>query len=171
METISNVKLLHLRFRLQGLHQRLLRIRIVQLRWEESGKEVFTSSPIEKDWDTIRMAQEMVVIEPQLIERKVDLSFLIWPTLLTLIGGFMSRGKDFSTRIQREAKHSYRQTTPIQDKSMHQRFRRSFLFSAPEPLYLEFSCKFASSDSSMMIGFAYVTRDFFCFCGANGKDR
>lgn len=109
--------------------------------------------------------------------------------------GFFSKVVSLGKRVVIETKHEITKAAyGVEHKNdrsrSYQRFHKTFHFKEPEPLFHEFACKFASSSRyrsprrdlesfgkikscliyrSLMIGSAFVTKNFLCFVGSNGS--
>jgi len=79
--------------------------------------------------------------------------------------GLFEKGFSLTKRIVKEAKHEFDKNIYM-DVHAQERFNRRFRFVASEPLYMEVPCKFASGKTMMLIGNAYITKNFFCFTGS-----
>eukprot|EP01127_Copromyxa_protea_P019377 TRINITY_DN6265_c0_g1_i1.p1 TRINITY_DN6265_c0_g1~~TRINITY_DN6265_c0_g1_i1.p1 ORF type:complete len:1044 (+),score=318.93 TRINITY_DN6265_c0_g1_i1:467-3133(+) len=90
------------------------------------------------------------------------------PPPKTGLAGFLGSTKDFGTRIGKEIGHMFEDDN---NHATYERFSQFFKFIHPEPLFMEFACKFASGEGQMVIGFGFVTRNFLCLNGGNARDQ
>lgn len=88
---------------------------------------------------------------------------------------WLAKAVSVGKRLVQEGKHEMekyslaKELTSNKTKS-YSRFHQRFRFQTPEPLYHEFSCKFATGEKTLMIGSGYVTKNYLCLSGALAKD-
>lgn len=90
--------------------------------------------------------------------------------------GIIGSSMAFAKRLAKEASHEFDKVyAVIDDSSSVQRFQKYFRFKYFEPFYGEHAVKFfttaSGGESVMMIGFAYVTENYFCFTGERASGR
>jgi hypothetical protein len=118
-----------------------------QIRYEPSDKQSIEDDETEKDGSsTVNRTTSQVTSTPS---KK----------------GLFEKGFSLTKRIVKEAKHEFDKNIYM-DAHSQIRFNRRFRFVASEPLYMEVPCKFASGKTMMLIGNAYITKNFFCFTGS-----
>jgi len=93
-----------------------------------------------------------------------------------LLEGFLGSSVAFAKRLAKEATHEFGKVyAVIDDSSSVARFQKYFRFKYIEPFYGEHAVKFfttaSGGESVMMIGFAYVTDNYFCFTGERASSK
>eukprot|EP01128_Nolandella_sp_AFSM9_P008773 TRINITY_DN5449_c0_g1_i1.p1 TRINITY_DN5449_c0_g1~~TRINITY_DN5449_c0_g1_i1.p1 ORF type:complete len:595 (-),score=109.47 TRINITY_DN5449_c0_g1_i1:110-1831(-) len=132
--------------------------------WDESGAYLI---PLSED-ATYEASRGEGVQMPDAPRQIVDVSGM---GEVSKKSSWFSKVKNSGKRFIQESRHEFEKFTIGRESASNskamERFHQRFRFTSSEPLYHEFPCKFASGKHTMMIGSAYITKNFLCLAGTN----